>query len=119
MNKEACMIRYGNEIICVDPSIPIFSILGKKYTILIMGTLSGRSEKATFNQIRKSIPDASARVLSIRLKEMEQKGIVRREMYQNHVTYFLTDTGMKIKESLKSFFNVMARFQNNDEEGNY
>jgi DNA-binding HxlR family transcriptional regulator len=41
---------------------------------------------------------------------MEQKGIVRREMYQNHVTYFLTDTGMKIKESLRSFFGLMAGF---------
>ncbi|MGP6207408.1 winged helix-turn-helix transcriptional regulator [Cuniculiplasma sp. SKW3] len=108
------MIRYGNEVICVDPSIPIFSILGKKYTILIMGALSGRSERATFNQIRKSIPEASARVISIRLREMEDKCIIRREIYENHITYYLTETGLRIKESLKSFFVLMANYKEKD-----
>ncbi|MCL4345993.1 MAG: winged helix-turn-helix transcriptional regulator [Candidatus Thermoplasmatota archaeon] len=109
MTEKACMIRYGDETICVDSSLPLFSILGKKYTILIMGMLSGDSEMATFNQIRRGIPEASARAISLRLREMEEAGMVRKGMNQDHVTYFLTESGMKIKDTLKGFFDLMAQ----------
>ena len=106
--ERACMIRYGDRLICVDSSLPIFSMLGKKYTILIMGMLSGSREMATFNQIRNGIPDASARAISLRLREMEKMGIVKRSTYDNHITYFLTEEGLKLKESLKDFFTLVA-----------
>lgn len=40
MNRlKACMMEYDDRVVCIDPSIPLLSLIGKKYTMLILGVL--------------------------------------------------------------------------------
>lgn len=83
-------------------SCPVFiasRILGKRWTILILQSLMTPSAQdgLRFNEIHKSLDWISAKVLSGRLKELVNEGIVKREVDTDvtppSVTYTLSDLG--------------------------
>jgi DNA-binding HxlR family transcriptional regulator len=83
-------------------SCPVFiasSILGKRWTILILQALMTPTAKngLRFNQIHKTLDWISAKVLSGRLKELVVEGLVTREVNAEvtppSVTYTLTAKG--------------------------
>ena len=45
--KRACMLEYGNSLVCVDPSLAILELIGKKYTIMIIGVIGNRRTERT------------------------------------------------------------------------
>jgi DNA-binding HxlR family transcriptional regulator len=104
--KTICMIRSGNDVICVDPSLPIFSQIGKKYTMLILAILEKEGLKKNFNEILNSIPDSSSTIISKRLKELEKMKLLERNERDGSVTYSLTDRGKKIMDSLIPFLKL-------------
>jgi DNA-binding HxlR family transcriptional regulator len=97
---KACMIEYGNQTICIDPSMAILKVLGKKYTILILALLGNNIRKKNFNEILKDIPFSSATAISSRLKELISLGLISRDENQT-VTYSLTDNGKLIRSDLR------------------
>ncbi|VVB54309.1 HxlR-like helix-turn-helix [uncultured archaeon] len=73
------------------------SLLGKRWTILIIKEIYFSShKKLAFNELRKKLGSASAKVLSERLKEMIDAGIIKRKAVnseQKRVYYSLTPKG--------------------------
>ena len=72
-------------------------ILGKKWTILIIRDIGVRKINR-FNQILKSIPGLTPRVLSMRLKELEKEGLIecmekKKSPPQMMVLWRLTEKG--------------------------
>lgn len=75
----------------------IWKALGCKWTFHIIRLLKLKSHR--FNELKKSIENIPATTLSIRLKELEQEGIVRREVQNTipvTVEYHLTEKGQKL-----------------------
>ncbi len=80
------------------------NILGDRWTLLIIHELL--VGETNFNDIKLKLPGLSANVLSSRLKELEEAGIVQAELYVAHpprYRYTLTEKGT----ALEHVFNAM------------
>ncbi|MBS4174616.1 helix-turn-helix domain-containing protein [Bacillus sp. FJAT-49736] len=74
-----------------------FQLLGKRWIGVIIRVLIERPKR--FNEIADQIPHISQKMLSDRLKELENEGIVVREVYPEtpvRIEYRLTDKGHAI-----------------------
>ena len=94
----------------MNPDCPVFrtaEIVCAKWTILVVRDLAeGRSR---FCQLERSLEGISPRTLSLRLRALEEEGIVRRRTYAEvppRVEYVLTDKGralIPIIESMRAY----------------
>jgi len=78
-----------------------------KWTLLVIRDLA--EHKARFCELERSLEGISPRTLSLRLRALEEEGIVARETFQEvppRVEYALTDKGralVPIIESMRSY----------------
>ena len=93
----------------VDPWNPCprygraMEILGKKWTCLILRCLLGDARR--FTDISCYIGGLSDRLLSLRLQELEEAGIVRRRVYAQRpvaVEYTLTAKGAALRKVVEA-----------------
>jgi DNA-binding HxlR family transcriptional regulator len=71
-----------------------FKLVGKKFTVLIIRNMIHRDHKR-FNQFL-AIEDINAKILSARLKEMEEDGLIERKIYPEkpvRIEYTLAEKG--------------------------
>jgi DNA-binding HxlR family transcriptional regulator len=79
------------------------SVLGGKWTPLVLWHL--RDETLRFGELRRKIPNITKKMLSQRLQELEEEGVVHREAYAEvppRVEYSLTDFGETLRPVLES-----------------
>lgn len=78
-------------------------LLGKKWTGLILRVLLGGPRR--FCEFRAQVPHLSDRLLSERLKELEEAGIVRRTVHDTKpvlIEYSLTEKGQALEPVVAS-----------------
>ncbi len=108
MNKsKACMMEYGDRTVCIDPSIPLLSLIGKKYTMLILGVIGNGSGNKNFNEILGDIPFSSSTIISRRLKELQESGLITKIQDSSGIKYKLTELGKEVRASLMPLFLLM------------
>lgn len=108
VNKvKACMMEYGDRTVCIDPTIPLLSLIGKKYTMLILGVLGNGNNKKNFNEILRDIPYSSSTIISRRLKELQNAGLVTKIKESSGIKYNLTEFGKNVRKSLMPLFLLM------------
>ena len=79
-----------------QPDCPIRNILARicdKWSMLVMVTLDDKGVMR-FNELQKSIPDISQKMLTVTLRTLEEDGFVKRKIYAEvppKVEYSLTD----------------------------
>ncbi len=76
-------------------------ISGRWNGIVIYHLLTGTKR---FNELRKLIPDVTQRMLTAQLRELEKRGVVRREVFPvipPHVEYSLTDFGKTLEPIIR------------------
>lgn len=76
-------------------------VISKRWNVLIIHQLLGDSQR--FCSIESAIP-ISGRLLSERLKELEQEGIVNREVYPEtpvRIEYSLTEKGRALEPIIR------------------
>lgn len=81
------------------------SLIGGKYKSLILWKLIGGTLR--FSELRKEVPNATAKMLTQQLRELEASGLVRREVYPvipPKVEYSLTELGGSIRPILESMY---------------
>jgi len=87
---------------CIDPKVEkSFELIGKRWTGLIIYVLSSGPKR--FSEIHSSIPDLSKRMLTERMKELEENGIVIRHVIPErpvHTEYLLTKKGTELGKIL-------------------
>ncbi len=83
------------------PECPVATtvqLLGSKWKLLILRNLLGRPWR--FNELRKSIPGISQKVLTDSLRSMEADGLVTRTVYPEvppRVEYALSELGATLR----------------------
>ena len=85
-------------------------VIGGKWKLRLILALQG--EKRRFNELQRTIPGISARVLSNELKDLEQNGFVKRHVSMDYpvlVEYELTDYCETLSEVLQALSNWGAR----------
>lgn len=78
-----------------------FELLGKRWTGLIIRSLSSGPKR--FSDFQQIIPGLSARMLTERFKELEERGIVSRNVYPEmpiRIEYVLTEKGKDLEKAL-------------------
>lgn len=91
----------ANELHCCPIEITL-EIIGKKWTVLIIRELF--EGKKRFTEIASSLP-ISSKLLTDRLKELEEHGIILRTIYPEippRVEYTLTESGMTLSSVLSA-----------------
>jgi DNA-binding HxlR family transcriptional regulator len=76
-------------------------LIGKRWTGAIVCALT--EGPLRFGELKRTIPGLSDRLLSGRLRELEQEGLVEREVEPGspvHVTYSLTEAGAELGPAL-------------------
>ena len=76
--------------------------LGGKWTLLLIHELMDGHKR--FGELRRAIPEASAKMLSMRLHDLELAGILDREAFAEvppHVEYHLTPKGLALRAAIE------------------
>lgn len=79
------------------------NILGKRWTGLILHVLLRGPVR--FKEIREIVPQMSDKMLSERLKELEEEGIIDRKVYPEipvRIEYELTEKGKDLRSVVES-----------------
>ncbi len=85
------------------PVFNTFNIIGKKFSLLILRNMIYGKHKR-FNEFLNSIEEINPKTLSIRLKEMENDGIIKRQVYNEtpiRIEYCLTQKGKELQPILE------------------
>src|ERR671923_2257500 len=88
-----------------------FKIIGKRWTVLIIREILRGNTK--FNRFMENIDGISPKVLTERLRELEQRGIIRRRIvseYPVRVEYTLTPMGRAFEPILLSAAAFSMKF---------
>jgi DNA-binding HxlR family transcriptional regulator len=91
----------GREIQCDEALTEVFSVLGKRWSGLILGTLLQRP--ARFGELARAIEGITESMLSARLGELQEAGLVEREVLEGPpiaTLYRLTAAGRELKPAL-------------------
>ncbi len=105
------MIEDWASVICVDPSLGILNIPGKKYKVFIIGVIRNSGRRKNFNEVLNDIPGSSSTIISARIKELLDFDILARNIGKDGISYSLTGFGM-IRKSLLPLLRLM------EEKGN-
>ena len=97
-----------SERLDVLPACPVETtliLIGDKWKVLILRDLL--QETRRFGELKKSIGSVSQKVLTAKLRDMEENGLVHREVYAEvppKVEYSLTELGQSLKPILDAMW---------------
>ena len=109
--KEAGIIDDTvDDDVCIDvercPIRATQRVLGGKYKAVILWYLNGSSRR--FGEIQRIVPEATPRMLSKQLREMESDGLIHREVYSEvppRTEYSLTELGRSVIPLISAMFD--------------
>ncbi|MEE1019077.1 MAG: helix-turn-helix domain-containing protein [Acutalibacteraceae bacterium] len=91
------------------PACPVettLTLIGDKWKVLILRDLISGTRR--FGELKKSIGSVSQKVLTAKLRDMEESGLVKRKVYAEvppRVEYSLTETGKSLEPVLDAMKN--------------
>ncbi len=103
-NKLEVMDMDKQRLIKELPACPVettLMLIGDKWKVLILRDLLPGTKR--FGELKKSIGNVSQKVLTAQLRDMEEKGLLNRQVYAEvppRVEYSLTDLGKSLKPIL-------------------
>jgi DNA-binding HxlR family transcriptional regulator len=78
-------------------------VLGGKWKTVLLARL--KQGPLRYGDLRRVVPGLSDKVLTQRLRELEEIGLVRRETAAGHERYALTARGESLREVLQSLYD--------------
>ena len=97
------------------PACPVettLTLIGDKWKVLILRDLMPGPKRC--GELKKSIGSVSQKVLTAQLRDMEQNGLVHREVFAEvppRVEYSLTELGRSLKPILDAMWNWGEEFK--------
>lgn len=95
-------------------------LIGRRWTGAIVAVLLAEDAPSRFGELRSAVPGLSDRVLSQRLRELEDEGLVARDVHPGppvRVTYTLTDKGRDLAPAVRALERWGQRWIVGDEVG--
>ncbi len=89
----------------ICPVSTTIHLIGGKYKSLILWHLMGRTLR--FSDLKRLVPDATPKMLTQQLRELESDGLLTRTVYPvvpPKVEYSLTDKGNSLRPILEAMF---------------
>jgi len=83
------------------PARQVLQIIADTWTPIVLFCMRGRTRR--FNELQRSIPDVSKKMLTQTLRKLEQRGLLNRLVHPvvpPHVDYSLTPAGNKFAEAV-------------------
>lgn len=87
------------------PVAATLQLIGGKYKALLLWHLSGSILR--FGQLRRLVPEATPKMLTQQLRELEQDGLISRQVYAvvpPRVEYSLTERGQSLFPILQAMY---------------
>lgn len=110
---RACVIREDGDEYCIYPLDDILTVVGKKWALFIVAVL-GNERKARFRDLLRRLPGISPRILTDRLRELEEIGLVWRSApagARSSGAYALTEDGQRMRRALLPFLRWSIDFE--------
>ena len=91
-----------------SPSCPIYCIIekmSKKWSMLILRSFAD-TKQMRFSDILEALPEINSRILSERLTDLEEEGVIRRTVTKTKpatITYEITEKGMDLRKVFGGF----------------
>ena len=102
------------ENICTQYGCPVeatLDVIGGKWKATILYKLLERPRR--FSDLKRELPTITQRMLTLQLRELEEDGIVHREIYKQippKVEYSLTDFGKTLEPILLAMLNWGSQY---------
>jgi len=77
-------------------------VISKKWALVIIGTISNY-DKLRFNELLNNLNGISPKMLSDRLKELNEAGLIKRNVFPEmppKVEYSLTQDGIEVRDAM-------------------
>lgn len=110
MELEDHLAKFGMKSCPIDNSL---KILGQKYALHIIRNLL-LLKQTKFGQFLRSIEGINSKTLSIRLRELEDCGLIKRTIIPGrpvHTEYSLTDKGMALEPILSQLAVFSTKYE--------
>ena len=101
------MIEDNGSTVCVDPLLPLLNLIGKKYSMMVLGVIGNKGTRKNFNEILSDIPNSSSTIISKRLKDLQDYNLIQRSEGVNGVTYSLTKFGQEVRQGLMPLLHLV------------
>jgi DNA-binding HxlR family transcriptional regulator len=111
--QESCNFQGYNIDNLMKETAPIRKLITKRGTLEILIPLCCNTNPVRYRTFRNSMKGFSSKTLSIRLKELEKGGILRRKSYNEippRVEYALTAKGQELTESILYLLEWMKKW---------
>ena len=95
------------------PVMTTLEMIGGKWKVLILYHLQSHSVR--FNELRRLLPTVTQRMLTLQLRELEQDGLIHREVFPvvpPKVEYSLTPLGISLLPVISAMHDWGAQFGN-------
>ena len=102
--------RKETDEVCLCPTEGIINIISKKWALQIIAII-GNHRKLRFGEIMKHLGAISPKTLADRLRELEESGLINREVFPEippRVEYSLTRRGIELRNAMKPLMEWAA-----------
>jgi DNA-binding HxlR family transcriptional regulator len=105
-------VSVTNKLVRIEPSQcaavdQLVVLLGEKWTLLVLGALT-KEPTLRYNDLQRAVSGISQRMLTLRLKKLEENGLVKRTIFPTvppRVDYELTPLGLTLIEPLRALLD--------------
>jgi DNA-binding HxlR family transcriptional regulator len=92
------MVRIGVHAGNCAVAEEVVSLLGEKWTVLVLGALA-KNPRLRYNELQRAVAGISQRMLTLTVKKLESNGLVKRTLFPSvppRVDYELTPLGHEL-----------------------
>ena len=101
-----------NKLVRIEPSQcaavdQLVALLGEKWTLLVLGALT-KEPTLRYNDLQRAVRGISQRMLTLRLKKLEENGLVKRTIFPTvppRVDYELTPLGVTLIKPVRALLD--------------
>lgn len=104
-----------NKLVRIEPSQcaavdELVALLGEKWTLLVLGALT-KAQTLRYNDLQRAVRGVSQRMLTLRLKKLEESGLVKRTIFPTvppRVDYELTPLGRTLIDPIRALLRWVS-----------